>query len=105
MSWTGNPSHSGGENGRFAAAQAAQAEEQEAQNQRAARVVAGHSTGAEDCAEMLAMLGLAPERSQRLRAAAVSASVRPVEWQAERGMHPVEAGAGQPDRTRIPGTV
>ena len=61
MSWTGNPSHdNSGENGRFAAAQAAQVEMHDAQNRRAARVVASHSTGAEDCAEMLAMLGLVP---------------------------------------------
>jgi hypothetical protein len=58
MSWTGNPSQDSGENGRFAAAQAAQAELHDVQNRRAARVVASHATGAEDCAEMLAMLGL-----------------------------------------------
>jgi hypothetical protein len=59
MSWTGNPSHDGGENGRFAASLAAQAEVHDVQSRRAARVVAGHSTGVADCAEMLAMLGLA----------------------------------------------
>jgi hypothetical protein len=74
MSWTGNPSHGGGENGRFAAAQVAHAEEQELQNRRAARVVAGHSTGAADCAEMLAMLGLAAG------ARPVSTGVQPEEY-------------------------
>jgi hypothetical protein len=58
MSWTGNPSRTNGENGRFAAAQEARAVENDQQNRRAARVVASHSTGATDCAEMLAMLGL-----------------------------------------------
>jgi hypothetical protein len=60
MSWTGTPSDGGGENGRFAAAQAAHAAVQDVQNRRAARVVAGHSLEAADCAEMLAMLGLVP---------------------------------------------
>lgn len=57
MSWTGNPSNND-ENGRFAAAQAALAESNDVQNRRAARVVAGRSVDAVDCAEMLAMLGL-----------------------------------------------
>ncbi len=57
MSWTGHPSNSD-ENGRFAAAQAAMAVSNDIQNRRAARVVAGRSVDAEDCAEMLAMLGL-----------------------------------------------
>lgn len=57
MSWTGNPSNHD-ENGRFAAAQAALAESHDIQNRRAARVVAGRSIDAVDCAEMLAMLGL-----------------------------------------------
>jgi hypothetical protein len=57
MSWTGNPSH-GDENGRFAAAQAALAVTHDIQNRRAARVVAGRSIDAADCAEMLAMLGI-----------------------------------------------
>lgn len=57
MSWTGNPS-TAGENGRFAAAQAALAVTHELQNRRAARVVASRSVDAVDCAEMLAMLGL-----------------------------------------------
>jgi hypothetical protein len=57
MSWTGNPSHAD-ENGRFAAAQAAQAVVHDLANRRAARVVAGRSVDAVDCAEMLAMLGL-----------------------------------------------
>jgi hypothetical protein len=51
MGWTS-------ENGRFAAAQAAAAEESHVQHRRAARVVAGRSIDAADCAEMLAMLGL-----------------------------------------------
>jgi hypothetical protein len=58
MSWTGDPSHAG-ETGRFAAAQATAAAESDLQHRRAARVVAGRSTDAADCAEMLAMLGLA----------------------------------------------
>lgn len=57
MSWTGNPS-TADENGRFAAAQAALAVTHDLQNRRAARVVAGRSLDAVDCAEMLAMLGL-----------------------------------------------
>jgi hypothetical protein len=57
MSWTGNPSHPA-ENGRFAAALADQAVVHDLQNRRAARVVAGRSLDAVDCAEMLAMLGL-----------------------------------------------
>lgn len=57
MSWTGNPSNTD-ENGRFAAAQAALAITHDRQNRRAARVVAGRSIDAADCAEMLAMLGL-----------------------------------------------
>jgi hypothetical protein len=57
MGWTGHPSRTG-ENGRFAAAQAAAATESDRQHRRAARVVAGHSIDAADCAEMLAMLGL-----------------------------------------------
>jgi hypothetical protein len=57
MSWTGNPAHAE-KNGRFAAAQADLAEINELQNRRAARVVAGRSLDAADCAEMLAMLGL-----------------------------------------------
>jgi hypothetical protein len=57
MSWTGNPTHAA-ENGRFAAAQAEQAVVHDLQNRRAARVVAGRSLDAVDCAEMLAMLGL-----------------------------------------------
>jgi hypothetical protein len=57
MSWTGNPSNND-ENGRFAAAQAALAVTHDLQNRRAARVVAGRSIDAADCAEMLAMLGI-----------------------------------------------
>lgn len=57
MSWTGNPSNSD-ENGRFAAALAAASVSDDLQNRRAARVVAGRSIDAVDCAEMLAMLGL-----------------------------------------------
>ena len=57
MSWTGDPSRAD-ENGRFAAAQAAAAAEFDLQHRRAARVVAGRSLDATDCAEMLAMLGL-----------------------------------------------
>lgn len=57
MSWTGNPTHAA-ENGRLAAAQAEQAVVHDLQNRRAARVVAGRSLDAVDCAEMLAMLGL-----------------------------------------------
>jgi hypothetical protein len=58
MRWTGNPSRD--ENGRFAAGQAAEAVLHDLQNRRAARVVAGRSIDAADCAEMLAMLGLDP---------------------------------------------
>jgi hypothetical protein len=57
MSWTGNPS-TADENGRFAAGLAAASASDDLQNRRAARVVAGRSTDASDCAEMLAMLGL-----------------------------------------------
>ncbi|MCW2719121.1 MAG: hypothetical protein QOG20_1747 [Pseudonocardiales bacterium] len=57
MSWTGNPSTTD-QGGRFAAAQVANAENNDLQNMRAARVVAGRSSDAQDCAEMLAMLGL-----------------------------------------------
>jgi hypothetical protein len=57
MSWTGNPSTTDA-NGRFAAAQEANAVSNDLQNMRAARVVAGRSADAQDCAEMLAMLGL-----------------------------------------------
>jgi hypothetical protein len=67
MSWTGDPSRAS-ENGRFAAAQAAAAAESDLQHRRAARVVAGRSTDAADCAEMLAMLGLdGPEESAAAR--------------------------------------
>jgi hypothetical protein len=57
MRWTGDPSRPD-ENGRFAAAQAAAAADSDLQSRRAARVVAGRSVDAADCAEMLAMLGL-----------------------------------------------
>lgn len=57
MSWTGSPSTTD-DNGRFAAAQVAHAASNDLQNRRAARVVAGRSIDAVDCAEMLAMLGL-----------------------------------------------
>jgi hypothetical protein len=57
MRWTGDPSR-GDETGRYAAAQAAAAAETVVQHHRAARVVAGRAFDAEDCAEMLAMLGL-----------------------------------------------
>ena len=57
MSWTGNPSTTDA-GGRFAAAQVANAESNDLQNMKAARVVAGRSADAADCAEMLAMLGL-----------------------------------------------
>jgi hypothetical protein len=57
VSWTGSPStHE--EGGRFAAAQAATVENNDLQNRRAARVVAGRALDVGDCAEMLAMLGL-----------------------------------------------
>ena len=66
MRSTGSPSHPH-ENGRFAAAQAAATAESDLQNRRAARVVAGRAVDAADCAEMLAMLGLADrvERGRR----------------------------------------
>lgn len=57
MSWTGSPS-SNEQNGRFAAAQAANDMSNDLQNRRAARVVAGRAIDVGDCAEMLAMLGL-----------------------------------------------
>jgi hypothetical protein len=57
MSWTGNPSTIDS-SGRFAATQLANALEADLQNQRAARVVAGRAVDADDCIEMLAMLGL-----------------------------------------------
>jgi hypothetical protein len=57
MRWTGDPSRAD-ESGRFAAAQAAAAAESDLQHYRAARVVAGRAFDAEDCAEILAMLGL-----------------------------------------------
>jgi hypothetical protein len=56
MRRTENPSHS--ENSRFAASQAAEAVLHDQQNRQAARVVAGRSIDAADCAEILAMLGL-----------------------------------------------
>jgi hypothetical protein len=58
MTWTGNPSTTG-PGSRFAAAQLASSLETDLQNQRATRVVAGRALDAVDCAEMLAMLGLA----------------------------------------------
>jgi hypothetical protein len=66
MRRTGSSSHPH-ENGRFAAAQAAATAENDLQNRRAARVVAGRAIDAIDCAEMLAMLGLdgSPERGRR----------------------------------------
>lgn len=57
MSWTGHPSTSG-ESGGFATALAAASVTDDLRNQRAARVTAGRSLDAADCAEMLAMLGL-----------------------------------------------
>jgi hypothetical protein len=57
MKWTGDPSRRD-ETGRFAAAQAAAAAENDLQHRRAARVVAGRAFDAADCAEILAMLGL-----------------------------------------------
>lgn len=63
MSWTGSPS-STDDNGRFAATQAANAVSNDIQNRRAARVVAGRSVDADDCAEMLAMLGLDANRDR-----------------------------------------
>ena len=57
MRRTGDPSRRA-EAGRYAAGQAAAAAENELQNRRAARVVAGRAVDAADCAEMLAMLGL-----------------------------------------------
>ncbi|WP_219420044.1 hypothetical protein [Pseudonocardia nigra] len=66
MSRTGNSSR-GDENGRFAAAQAALEVTNDLQNRRAARVVAGRSLDAADCAEMLAMLGLDAEGKRAAR--------------------------------------
>ncbi|HYH30572.1 MAG TPA: hypothetical protein VD903_09325 [Pseudonocardia sp.] len=66
MSWTGDPSRTD-ETGRFAAAQAAAAAEYDLQHRRAARVVAGRATDAADCAEMLAMLGLAGHEESAMR--------------------------------------
>ncbi|MEC3978946.1 hypothetical protein [Amycolatopsis sp. H20-H5] len=40
-----------------------------AQNGRAARIVAGHSSDALDCAELLAMLGLEAEEGRRAQLA------------------------------------
>jgi hypothetical protein len=57
MSWTGHPS-TADTSGRFAAALAAASVSDGRQNRLAARVVAGRSVDAADCAEMLAMLGL-----------------------------------------------
>lgn len=57
MSWTGHPPTSGGSGG-FATALAAASVSDDLQNRRAARVTAGRSLDAADCAEMLAMLGL-----------------------------------------------
>jgi hypothetical protein len=57
MSWTGHPS-TASENGGFATALAAASVTDDLRNQRAARVTAGRSLDAADCAEMLAMLGL-----------------------------------------------
>jgi hypothetical protein len=56
MMRTENPSRR--ENNRFVAIQAAEAVLHDQQNRRAARVVAGRSIDAADCAEILAMLGL-----------------------------------------------
>ncbi|GAA2557217.1 hypothetical protein [Pseudonocardia hydrocarbonoxydans] len=57
MSWTGSPT-TNEEGGRFAAAQVAHETSNDLQNRRAARVVAGRAIDVDDCAEMLAMLGL-----------------------------------------------
>lgn len=62
MSWTGNPSTTD-DNGRFAAAHEAHAVNNELQNRRAVRVVAGRCSDAAECAEMLAMLGLDAEQA------------------------------------------
>jgi hypothetical protein len=56
MSWTGSPTPH--DAGRFAAAHVTNTENHDLQNRRAARVVAGRSIDARDCAEILAMLGL-----------------------------------------------
>jgi hypothetical protein len=66
MSWTGNPS-TADENGRFAAGLAAASVSDDLQNRRAARVVAGRSVDAVDCAEMLAMLGLDAREDRMVR--------------------------------------
>ena len=67
MRRTGDPSRRA-EAGRYAAGQAAAAAENELQNRRAARVVAGRAVDAADCAEMLAMLGAAgfPDSRRKL---------------------------------------
>lgn len=65
MTWSGNPATTN-DQGRFAAAQAAYSATCDTQNRRAARVVAGRSADAEDCAEMLAMLGLDAGEGRRV---------------------------------------
>ncbi len=57
MSWSGNPA-TADRHGHFAEVQAAYEITCDNQNRRAARVVAGQASDAEDCAEILAMLGL-----------------------------------------------
>ncbi|MGH3613905.1 MAG: hypothetical protein ACRDRK_15215 [Pseudonocardia sp.] len=64
MSWSGSPATANGQ-GDFAAAQVAYSAVCDSQNRRAARVVAGRSADAEDCAEMLAMLGLDAAEGRR----------------------------------------
>lgn len=58
MTWARHASTSTNDQGRFAVVQAAYKVTCEAQGRKAALVVAGHSADANDCAELLAMLGL-----------------------------------------------
>ncbi|WP_214366900.1 hypothetical protein [Pseudonocardia sp. H11422] len=57
MSWTRH-GHDNDDKGRWSEAQAAYQLSCEIQSRQAARVVAGQATDLDDCAELLAMLGL-----------------------------------------------
>ncbi|GLZ28911.1 hypothetical protein Lesp02_11010 [Lentzea sp. NBRC 105346] len=58
MTWARTASSPEAETGRFAEARAIEKVQNEIQNGKAARTVACHSWDAQDCAELLEMLGL-----------------------------------------------
>ncbi|MGH3437801.1 MAG: hypothetical protein ACRDRN_15200 [Sciscionella sp.] len=53
------------DHGRMAVVRAAEKIRRDDENGRAARTVADHAAGVDDCAELLAMLGLLPEEGRR----------------------------------------